>query len=49
MTTEKNDKLGLTEIIGLCIIVLILLYFPYKMINEHEKDVIAMSYYHDGR
>jgi hypothetical protein len=47
MTTEKNDKL--TEIIGLCIIVLILLYFPYKMINEHEKDVIAMSYYHDGR
>jgi hypothetical protein len=49
MATEKYDKLGLSEIVGLLIIVLILLYFPYKMISEHAQDVTAMSYYHDGK
>ena len=46
---EKENKFGVFEIIGLIIIVLIFLYFPYKMITEHNQDNIANSYYHDGK
>ena len=46
---EQENKFSLVEIIGLIVIVLILLYFPYKMIAEHQQDNIANSYYHDGR
>ncbi len=49
MATEKDDKLGLSEITGLLVIALILLYFPYKMISGHARDVTAMSYYHEGK
>ena len=43
---KTENKLSLPEIIGLIVIVLILLYFPYKMITEHILDNIANSYYH---
>jgi hypothetical protein len=46
---EKDNKFSLIEIIGLIVIVLIFLYFPYKMISEHQQDSIANSYYHDGK
>ena len=41
----KTDKLSGFEVAGLIIIVLIFLYFPYKMISEHLKDNKANSYY----
>jgi hypothetical protein len=43
---KTENKLSLPEIIGLAVIVLILLYFPYKMITEYIQDNIANSYYH---
>ncbi len=43
---KTENKLSLPEIIGLIVVVLILLYFPYKMITEHFLDNIANSYYH---
>ena len=46
---EKQDKFSPFEIVGLIVIALILLYFPYKWITEHEQDNVAMSYYHDGK
>ncbi len=46
---DEREKLGVAEKIGLIIIVLILLYLPYKMIAEHRLDNIANSYYHDGK
>jgi len=46
---EKENKFSPFEIIGLIVIVLIFLYFPYKMITEHGQDNIANSYYHDGK
>jgi len=45
----EKEKLSMADIIGLILIVLILLYFPYQMIREKEQDNIANSYYHDGR
>lgn len=41
----KTDKFSSFDMAGLIIIILILLYFPYKMVNEHLKDNIAKSYY----
>ncbi len=41
----KADKLRGFDMAGLIIIILIILYFPYKMISEHLKDNIAKSYY----
>jgi len=46
---DSENKLSIAEIIGFIVIALILLYFPYKMITEHQQDNIANSYYHDGR
>lgn len=42
-------KFSLYDIIGLALIVLILLYFPYQMIVQHSLDNIANSYYHFER
>ncbi len=42
----KEEKLSGTELTLLIVIVLILLFFPCKMVNEHRQDVKAMSYYH---
>lgn len=44
-----ENKLNTAEIAGIILIVLILLFFPYLMINEHALDVVANSYYHNGR
>jgi hypothetical protein len=41
----KTERLSSFDMAGLIIIVLIFLYFPYKMVNEHLKDNIAKSYY----
>lgn len=46
---EKQDKFRPFEIVGLIVIALILLYFPYKCVTEHEQDNVAMSYYHEGK
>jgi len=46
---DSENKLSIAEIIGFIVIALILLYFPYKMITEHQQDNIANSYYHNGR
>ncbi len=45
----EENTLNTAEIAGLILIVLILLFFPYLMINEHAQDIIANSYYHNGR
>jgi len=45
----SENKLSIAEIVGFIVIALILLYFPYKMIVEHQQDNVANSYYHDGR
>jgi hypothetical protein len=42
---DKENKLTVVEVIGLIVVVLILLYFPYKMVTEHLMDNIANSYY----
>jgi hypothetical protein len=47
MADEK--KLNTAELAGIVLIAVILLFFPYLMINEHAHDVIANSYYHNGR
>jgi len=44
-----DEKLSGTDMGLLAVIVLILLFFPYKMVSEHQQDVTAMSYYHDGK
>lgn len=49
MDTPNENKLTTSDIIGLAVIVIILLYFPYHMIAEHHLDNIANSYYHNGR
>ena len=46
---KTGDKLAPAEIAGLVVIVLILLFFPYKWITGHHQDNIANSYYHDGK
>jgi hypothetical protein len=46
---KTEDKLSRAELAGLIVIVLIMLFFPYKWIKEHHRDNIANSYYHDGR
>jgi hypothetical protein len=38
-----------TDLAMLIVIALILLFFPYKMMSEHQQDVTAMSYYHNGK
>jgi hypothetical protein len=43
MNTE--NKLTIAEIAGLIVIVLVLLYFPYKMISEKTMDNQANSHY----
>jgi hypothetical protein len=45
----NEEKLGGADFAALAVIVLILLFFPYKMISEHQQDVTAMGYYHDGK
>ena len=45
----NEEKPGGADLAMLIVIVLILLFFPYKMISEHQQDATAMSYYHDGR
>jgi hypothetical protein len=45
----NENKLSPAELAGLLLIALILLFFPYLMINEHSQDAVANSYYHDGR
>jgi hypothetical protein len=45
----NENKLSIYEIGLLIVIMLIVLYFPYLMIAEHAQDVIANSYYHNGR
>lgn len=40
--TEKYTGIQLALII---IIIVIMLYFPYKMYTEHQKDVEAMAFY----
>jgi len=53
--TQKNDimaneeKPGGPDLVMLLVIVLILLFFPYKMMSEHQQDVTAMGYYHNGK
>lgn len=42
-------KFTIYDIVGLAIIILILLYFPYQMIVQHSLDNIANSYYHHVR
>jgi hypothetical protein len=44
-TKIKAEKLTGFDMAGLVIIVIIFLYFPYKMVNEHLKDNKANSYY----
>jgi hypothetical protein len=46
---SSEYKFTASELAGLAVIVLILLFFPYLMISEHAQDVVAMSYYHNGR
>jgi hypothetical protein len=46
---EEECKFSIFEIVGLVVIALVILYFPYKMIIEHGQDAIANGYYHDGR
>jgi hypothetical protein len=45
----EDEKLSGTDLAMLAVIVLILLFFPYKMVSEHQQDGTAMSYYHNGR
>ena len=45
----NEEKLSGTDLAMVTVIVLILLFFPYKMISEHQQDATAMSYYHNGR
>lgn len=45
----NEEKLSGTDLAMLAVIVLILLFFPYKMVNEHQQDARAMSYYHNGK
>ena len=47
MATE--EKLSGAELAMLAVIVLILLFFPFKMVSEHQQDATAMSYYHEGK
>ena len=42
---NKENKFTVAEMIGLIVIVLILLYIPYKMVTEHILDNKANSYY----
>ncbi|HEY2581186.1 MAG TPA: hypothetical protein VGI43_05250 [Mucilaginibacter sp.] len=39
------DKPSIVEMAGFMVIILIFLFFPYKMVSEHLKDVKANSYY----
>jgi hypothetical protein len=45
----NEEKLSGADLAMLAVIVLILLFFPYKMMSEHQQDATAMSYYHNGR
>ena len=45
----NEEKLSGADLPMLIVIVLILLFFPYKMISEHQQDTTAMSYYHNGK
>jgi hypothetical protein len=44
-TKIKVEKLTVFDMAGLIIIVIIFLYFPSKMVNEHINDNKANSYY----
>lgn len=44
-TKEQTDQLTKANILWLILIVLVLCYFPYKMIKEHDADVKANSAY----
>jgi hypothetical protein len=46
---ENEYKFNIYDFIGLAIIALILLFFPYQMIVQHSLDNIANSYYHFAR
>lgn len=46
MEDEFNvGKPSAVEIAGFIVIILIFLFFPYKMVDEHLKDVKANNYY----
>jgi len=45
----NEEKLSGADLGMLLVIVLILLFFPYKMISEHQQDTAAMRYYHNGK
>lgn len=46
---ENREKLNPLEMAFLAAIVVILLFFPFKMASEHSQDAAANSYYHNGR
>jgi hypothetical protein len=45
----NEEKYSGADLAMLSFIVLILLFFPFKMVSEHQHDVTAMSYYHNGK
>jgi hypothetical protein len=45
----NEEKLSAADLAAVAVIVLILLFFPFKMASEHQQDATAMSYYHNGR
>ena len=45
----NEEKPGGPDLAMLIVIVLILLFFPYKMMSEHQQDVTAMDYYNNGK
>ena len=46
---ENQEKLSPLEMACLAAIVVILLFFPFKMVSEHSQDATANSYYHNGK
>jgi hypothetical protein len=45
----NEEKLSTVELGLVVAIGLILLFFPFHMVSEHQQDVAAMSHYHDGK
>jgi hypothetical protein len=45
----NEEKPSGAEPAMLVVIILILLFFPFKMISEHQQDATAMSYYRNDK
>ncbi len=45
----NEEKLAGADLAMLAVIVLILLFFPFKMVSEHQQDATAMSYYNESK